>query len=187
MPWDGADRRDDLVVRTFDAHGGEPSVDDVHLEVRPLEGRPWLAAFEPGGYGPRAEWPAKAVAAPGGRSFFLLVEGLAYRVDAHEPDRWEVVDLYPITGVHVVEDPPVVVLEELQDLEAHGSEGRMWKTDRLASDDVAVTGVQDGALTVSGWDGDDHEYVVDLVTGAVLERRSLRPPSRRWWRRLRTP
>lgn len=141
----------------------------IVLGVRPAEGDPWLGVFE-------AEAHTGAAAArqvlgwPDGRSICVVLNGRAYVVDTFDPARNLEIDVFPITDVLVAPSHDLVLFGSWVDVTAFGAEGFLWRTARLAWDDVALVRIEGDALVATGYDptssqGRFPEFRVDLRTG----------------------
>lgn len=139
------------------------------VEVRPASERAWIGIFfaeeTPHVRGTLVGWPDE-------RSLCFFGGGGAYVVDSADPTRVTVVGSGPLQQCYVHDDPRVVLfVEGWTGICAYGAEGLLWRSDRLASDDVAIVGVAEGAISCTGFFGGrrDAPFEVDLATGEQRE------------------
>jgi hypothetical protein len=136
------------------------------LAVTPEAGDPWVGVFDGGGYGVPPAATARLIAWPDARSFCVVYAGSAVVVRADDPHKTYEIDTYPVTGTLVVPERGVVVFADFTNLTAYGADGLLWRSRRLALDDVRVEGIEGDALIVYGFFGShDDRFVVDLATG----------------------
>lgn len=134
------------------------------LAVIPHAGNPWVGVFYGGGYGPAAT--AKLIAWPDERSFCVVYAGSGVVVRADDPHATYEIDTYFVRGTFVVPERGMVVFADHTNLTAYGGDGLLWRSRRLALDDVRVEGIEGDALIVYGFFGSHSDrFKVDLATG----------------------
>lgn len=82
----------------------------------------------------------------------------------------------PILSANPIVEDELIVLADYTDLLAYGSNGVLWKTDRLVMDWLKVLNAEPGLIRCSGWDpahNSDVEIDVDSRTGQVIRQRHL--------------
>ena len=74
---------------------------------------------------------------------------------------------FPITDLFVVPSHSMVVFADFTNLAAYGADGLIWRSPRLALDELAITGAVGDVLHVTGFFGgrSDIPISVDLQTG----------------------
>jgi hypothetical protein len=136
------------------------------LRVTPELGDPWLGVFYGGSSGVPPAATARLIAWPDGRSFCVLYKGGAVVVRADDPSETYEIDTYLVRGTFVVPKRGVVVFADHTNLTAYGRDGLLWRSRRLALDDLRVEGIEGDSLIVSGFFGDrTYRFRVDLATG----------------------
>jgi hypothetical protein len=139
------------------------------VAVTPEAGDSWVGVFNGGGYGLPPPATSRLIAWPDARSFCVVYEGSAVVVRADNPQETYEIDTYPVTGTLVVPERRVVVFADFTNLTAYGGDGVVWRSPRLAVDDIRVEGIDGDALILSGFFGSHSErFKVDLATGQTL-------------------
>ena len=102
-----------------------------------------------------------------GRAILLrCLRGSAVVVRADDPHATYEIDTYLVTGALVVPERGVVVFADHTNLTAYGGDGLLWRSRRLALDDVRVEGIEGDSLLVYGFFGGHGErFAVDIATG----------------------
>ena len=69
----------------------------------------------------------------------------------------------------VVPDRPLVLFAGFLDVAPYKSAGLVWRTGRIALDDLKIVGVHGNVVRVAGFfgDADAEEFYVDIATGAA--------------------
>lgn len=136
------------------------------LAVTPELGDEWVGVFYGGDSGVQPAATARLIAWPDGRSFCVVYKGSAVVVRADDPHQTYEIDTYLVRGTFVVPDRGVVVFADHTNLTTYGRDGLLWRSRRLALDDVRVEGVEGEALIVYGFFGSHSDrFKVDLATG----------------------
>jgi hypothetical protein len=143
----------------------------VVVEVVPAEGEPWVGVFE---FGRERVPPAarrQVIGWPDERSICVVQGGGAWVVRSDDPTRWYEVDAFPVTDVLVVPSHELVVFADFTEAEAYGPEGLVWRTGRVAVDDLTLVEAVGDELRVTGFAGATrhHPFVIDLRTGAAVD------------------
>lgn len=146
------------------------------LRVAPQHGQPWIGVF----LGAQFRFPAAAsgrlLAWPDEASFCVVYAGGGVVVKADEPTRNYEIDCYPITGTFSAPSRSIVLFADFTNLIAYGRDGLIWRSRRLALDDLRVESVEGDSAHVSGFFGGSSEhFVVDLTTGEASGR-PFQPP-----------
>jgi hypothetical protein len=136
------------------------------LGVTPEAGEPWVGVFYGGDYKAPASAPSRLIAWPDARSFCVLYGGSAVVVRADDPQKTYEIDTYPVTQMFVAAERGIVVFADFTNLTAYGGAGLLWRSQRLALDEVRVEGIEGDALTVYGFfGGSSNRLTVDVATG----------------------
>lgn len=123
------DRSGEL-METFDSRWGTPMV----VRVEPNSGIAWVGMFAAGGLG----GVRGVFACPSSGSLCVLVDGLAYLVEAAAPDQGARIVHDQVWQVTPVEGARLLLLVRFIDIVALGPTGIAWATPRLAVDDLRV-------------------------------------------------
>ena len=137
------------------------------LEVRPAGSDPWVAIFSDL---EAFSTPLDAVVAlPDPSTFCVIRLGAGVTVRADDPRITSEIEAWPIAGYVVVPEVELVVFADVGSLSlvAYGGEGVVWKSRRLALDDLKIVRAEGHVLHVTGFFGDkrDVPFTVDLRTG----------------------
>jgi hypothetical protein len=136
------------------------------LGVTPEAGDPWVGVFHGGGHRVPPAVTARLIAWPDGRSFCVVYAGSAVVVRADDPSETYEIDTYLVTGAFVVRERGMVVFADFTNLTAYGADGLLWRSRRLALDDLRMEGIDGDALIVHGFFGSHSaRFRVDLATG----------------------
>jgi hypothetical protein len=146
----------------------------LHVRVEPHGGLAWTGAFEldaPGYY------LTGLYGLPSGEDLLVVAAGAGYVVPVRNPAEWHRPPIAPVIGVRRVEDSPLAVLWDFQDLAVYGPEGPLWHRLNFATDDLDVTHAPDGVIEGTRWRGGwggmhhrDHRlFRLDAATGRVLD------------------
>ena len=124
--WDcpvfGFDRHGSVMPQ-FDSRWGTPFV----IRVQRLRGPEWVALFAAGGLGSLRG----AFATPAPNLAVIVVDGLAYLIDATAPGAQATIVHDQVHQVVSCDEPPLLLLVRSIDLVAVGRTGIAWSTPRL--------------------------------------------------------
>jgi hypothetical protein len=137
------------------------------LEVRPHRGDPWVGVFYGGSYGVPPAMRGRVISWPDEWSLCVLYAGGAVVARADEPTSTYEIECWPTTGLQVVPERGMVVFSNFDGLVAYGRDGLVWRSKRLALDDLRIEGVEGHVLHVAGFFGDGtlKRFTVDPATG----------------------
>ena len=94
--------------------------------------------------------------------------GYAYLIDTTAPERFTMIPYRPVLEVRPIPDAGLLLFVGHHAILAWGAHGEAWQSEKLSSEGVAVTGVEDGVLRGLGWElMTDREtpFTLDLGTG----------------------
>jgi hypothetical protein len=149
----------------------EPSrrslADHPIVAVTPDNGDPWIGVFYGGEYAGPAPATSRLIGWPDERSFCVVHKGIGVVVRGDDPlQAYEIEGVFPITGVFVAPERGLVVFADFTNLTAYGADGLLWRSRRLALDEVRVEGIEGDALLVYGFFGSSSAtFTVDTDTG----------------------
>lgn len=157
------------------------------VHITPRGGDPWLAVFAFGHTGGSDE----LLTCPNPDWLCVVARNLAYLVNAHDPEQWEVpMAGAPIMRVLPARDASLLLFAGHTDIEAWGPSGFAWRSARLSLDGLRSLRVEGMLLRGEGWYPEIWEaFILDLQTGrheggpdfSPIERPQRQP---RAWRRL---
>lgn len=94
--------------------------------------------------------------------------GNAVIVEVDRPTNYEELSLFPVMAVVSVPVKGLLIFSSQTRLYAYGVSGLVWESDRLAWDEIKITGVDNDVLSGTVWDLQSEEYVpfqLNLETG----------------------
>jgi hypothetical protein len=130
--------RDGRIADNAESRWGPPTV----VDVRPAGSERWVGSFAAGGLGGVSD----VFASPAPAQLCVVVDGLAYVVNVHDPGSGALVAHDQVWQVETIEAPPRLLLVRFIDMVALGEEGVAWRTPRIAVDDLRV--VQAGSAGI---------------------------------------
>lgn len=152
---------------TFVREGQPASGGDVHIEVMPWAGEPWVGAVC------RSSPTVKgaltvAHPTPHRRRVCVVASGDAYLIDVDRPQDFKVLQTGgPVVAVYPVVSEGLLLLASPWVVTAVDGKGPVWQTERLAIDGFRLDEVDDGRAAGVADPGDDEprDFVIDLRTG----------------------
>lgn len=146
---------------------GERNAPELVVEIVPDEGTRWVGVFEGVSVSPLN---ANGVfSTPSLTQVCVVAYGQAYFVDVNRPDDVHVVEeIYPVTSVHDAPGAGLLLLVDFTHIAAFTGRGLAWKSARIASDGLELTGIRSGFATGRAWSAPDRADVtfrLDLATG----------------------
>ena len=136
------------------------------LRVTPETGDAWVGVFNGADYGAPAAAGGQLIAWPDRESLCVVYAGGGVVVRADDPMQTYEIDAFPITGTFVVPEGGVVLFADFTNLAAYGPDGLLWRSRRLAVDDLRIDAVEDGVIHAHGFFGvRSDRFTVDLATG----------------------
>lgn len=142
------------------------------IQVRTGERVEWTGRF----VGDYDEPPAISMVAssPDRKKVCVVCSGRGYIVDTARPDRFYLVDCFPICSLTTIRSEAAIVFGNFTDLVAYGRGGLSWKATKLVSDGMSIVGVDNSMITVEGLNsasGTSIRIAIDARTGAVVDAR----------------
>lgn len=137
------------------------------VRVIPYSGDPWVGVFAFGKNAPKD-------GATGVFTFLdpdvvcVVAHGDGYLVQVDNPRDWKAIEVYPICIVMPVVSRNIIVFANHTELTALGRSGAVWKTKRLAWNEMKITRVTDDFIEGETWDirsEEDVSFRVDVSTG----------------------
>jgi hypothetical protein len=137
------------------------------LEIRPGRGEPWVGVFCGGEWSVPPAIPGRLIGWPDELSVCVAYAGGGVVVRTDEPTNSYEIDCDPITGFVAVPERELLVFCDFLGLVAYGRDGLLWRSPRLALDDLRIDGLDGDDLHVAGYFGSQKldSFVVDLATG----------------------
>lgn len=139
----------------------------LFVEVRPAAGGVFLATCALGFRDPSL--PSGVWACPAEDELLAVAGGYAYRIDTGQPERSELLEQRPVTGIVAAPESGLLLLAGFHDVLAVGAEGVRWRSARLSWEGLSGLAVQAGQLVGQGWDmfaDAEVPFTVDLDSGA---------------------
>lgn len=146
------------------AHGGQGGHDGVIVGIKPAHQSRWVGTFAFG-----AGTLTGLFACPDSGNLCVISRGDGYLINAANPADWTKLPVDPINRVFNEPESNMLILNDFTDVYAWGRSGLLWKTDRLASDDVEIKQIDEQAVTgIATKFGRPVRFVVDIRTGKIL-------------------
>jgi hypothetical protein len=99
--------------------------------------------------------------------------GTGYLIDVTTPEDWKFVEVDPVLQVTTVLDENLILLSDFTRIVAYDADGFRWRSERLCSDQLRITGRRNRFIECMGWDAAQNSDVrvrVNLLTGKVKDR-----------------
>lgn len=139
----------------------------LELMVRPARDDSFLATCALGFASPAV--PTGVWSCPDPASLCAVAGGYAYVIDTQTPARFQQVDYRPVTEVRPLPEAGLLLFASFHSVEAWGSAGRAWRTQRLSWEGVRLGDVIGQTLQGWGWEmrsDTEVEFTIDLKTGS---------------------
>ena len=154
--------RTGAIMPDFDSRWGTPFV----VRIQPDGGQEWVATLAAGGLG----LLRGAFTTPEPHLLAVVVDGLAYLLDARSPGLPAQIVHDQIHEVVRLADPPLLLFVRFIDMVAVGPTGIVWRTPRLCVDDLEVREVRsDGIVCTCDNLGGTSTITIDPATGAQVD------------------
>jgi hypothetical protein len=156
----------DLVRYYYPGATREGGRDGLNVEVRPHVGAPWIGTFAFGDLSRTAV--SGAYALPDPTRICVIARGQGYVVRADDAMLWELVEAVPVMSTLPLPSKRLLVLATFTELLAYGETGIRWRTKRLSSDGLEISGFTETVIQGKCWDataGAVKTFSVDLATG----------------------
>jgi hypothetical protein len=141
----------------------------LEVLVLPESGGPFLATFALGFADPVA--PSGLWSCPAADDLCAVAGGYAYIVNVRSPERFTQLDFRPVLHIEPLLAHNLLLFAGSYALLAWGPGSLAWKTPRLSSEGLRITGIRGDELHGFGWDlMADREipFIIDLRTGENL-------------------
>lgn len=140
---------------------------DGHIiRVMPYEGDSWVGIFAYGALSPNGANGLYTLPDPA--RLCVVAQGQGYVVQANAPASYETVEAQPILDVRPIVEREIIVFATFTDLVAYGKAGQLWRTERLAWEELKITEVTADHIRGKVWDPQTESYVdftIDPATG----------------------
>lgn len=125
---------------------------------------PWIGVFA---FGTTPGGTSGVYAHPDANTVCVVSGGDGYIVRADDPTQWAEIFENPIFDVVSIPNQGILVFATYSELVAYGADGLVWQTERLALDELHITGVHDGYIyaRTNRIDSDDVPVKIDAKTG----------------------
>jgi hypothetical protein len=137
-------------VHYFPRTQTRPEHDGIWIKVVPSTGLPWVGVFD-FGYGVPPAISA-ILSAPNPGVLCVVSAGAGYLVKSDEPDAWEKLDIFPVTGVRAIPECELLVFATFHKLAALGPNGFAWESPRLCWDELCIARADSEHIEGFGYD-----------------------------------
>jgi hypothetical protein len=151
--------REGRIAGNAESRWGPPTV----VDVLPQPGERWVGSFAAGGLG----GVSGVFATPAPAQLCVVVDGLAYVVDVHNPGSGAVIAHDQVWQVEFIEEPArLLLLIRFIDIVALGEAGIAWRTPRVAVDGLRVVQAGPGGIECTCFNLNGTETItLDPFTG----------------------
>jgi hypothetical protein len=143
------------------------------VEVNPGRGHPWVGVFHGGEYGAGRPYgslpvlPGRIFGWPDEWSICVVYGGAGVVVRTDDPLATYEIDPYPISSAAVLPELGIVVFTDWLGAAGYDRNGLIWRSERLAADDLRIDAVDGHEIHLLGFFGWGNErFVLDARTGA---------------------
>lgn len=153
--------------------------DGLILKVTPNDcGKPWFGIFAFGAHG--GSGLNGVFSCPNNRFMCVVSSGRVYIIDSISVLEAIEASVTPVKSVIVAKEAQKLLFVDHTSISALGLGSTTWKTDRLAWDDVTITGFDQLYVWGEGFDPTNNiqprsTFKVELATGKVVERSTWVP------------
>lgn len=112
--------------------------------------------------------PTGVWSAPRAEEVCAVSGGYAYLIDTTAPERFTMLPYRPVLEVRPLAEQGLLLFVGHHGILAWGAEGQAWQSDKLSSEGVNITKIEDCLLHGLGWDlmtDKETPFVLDLRTG----------------------
>ena len=131
--------------------------------------QPFLATCALGFHDPLV--PTGLWSTPRPQEICAVSGGYAYLIDTTAPEQFTMIPYRPVLGVRPLPKEKLLLFVGHHAILAWGEQGEAWRSQRLSSEGVTITGVEDGVLRGLGWDmmtDKESPFALDLRTGQPI-------------------
>jgi len=135
------------------------------IQLTPLA-QPFLATCGLGFRDPIV--PTGLWSAPNPDEICAVSGGYAYMIDTAAPERFTMIPYRPVLEVRAAVEADLLLFVSNRSILAWGREGQAWEAERLSSEGVTITAIENGVLHGMGWDmrtDKETPFALDLRTG----------------------
>jgi len=140
--------------------------DGLVVHVEPSIGRDWIGVFA---FGDQShELLSGVFSTPSANVLCVVSGGSGYLVHSDKPEWWSEAPLFPITRVIELTEAGLMIFADFTSLCAWGTNGVVWRSQRLAWDDLTITSFENNMLLGYGFDpilAANVPFAVDALTG----------------------
>jgi hypothetical protein len=97
--------------------------------------------------------------------------GYAYIIDTTAPDRFTMIPYRPVLEIRPIASHNLLLFASHHSILAWGNRGQAWQSEKLTSEGLTITSIEDGTLHGQGWDmitDKESPFALDLRTGVRL-------------------
>ena len=150
----------------FPSNRASEGKDGIAVRVKPSKGAQWIGIFSFGT--PSAQGLKGVFSCPDSKSLLVVSAGRGYFVRSDKPGLWLNAPCFPITDVRPVVDRGLLIFADRTTVAAWDKRGLLWRTPRIAWDEVKITEIDGEFLHGKASDPTvgPVDFQVNLKTGA---------------------
>jgi hypothetical protein len=141
----------------------------LEVMVHPSGAEPFLATFALGFADAAA--PTGLWSCPDPDWLCALAGGYAYVVNTRQPEQFEQIEYRPVLQVRALPSSGLLIFAGHHSILARDAHGKIWQTERLSSEGIEISRIEDDRLEGIGWDlitDRDVPFTIDLRTGVKI-------------------
>jgi hypothetical protein len=161
------------LIHYFPGNSIEGGKDGLLLKFLPEDNPAWLGYFS-FGFANSSDYTLSGVySSPNVTYACVISNGGGYWVNANDPSDCLVLQLKPILHVSAAKEHALLILSSFTSIGLIGSDGILFKSQRLCWDDLRILNIEDGLISGTGSDptntNSDREFVFDIKSRKVLK------------------
>jgi hypothetical protein len=149
-----------------DAEEVERGALEVLVNPEAQSAQPFLATCALGFRDPAV--PTGLWSAPNPDEICAVSGGYAYLIDATAPERFTMIPYRPVLEVRSAPAAKLLLFVGHRSILAWSPAGQAWESEKLSDEGIAITGLEDTLLRVTGWQmltDKEMQFTLDLRTG----------------------
>ena len=140
----------------------------LEVLIRPAgeDAQPFLATCALGFRDPAV--PTGLWSCPQPEEICAVSGGYVYIIDTTTPERFTMLSLRPVMQIWPAPESGLLLFAGHHSIQAWGSKGLAWQSNKLSDEGVTITSTEDGILRGTGWQmmtDREKEFALDVKTG----------------------
>jgi hypothetical protein len=142
-------------------------LDGITIKVSPLHGDPWTGTFAFSSIATH-KGATGVFSMPNPDYICVIAKGNGFLVPVYDPKKYEIIQAVPIIDGRSILDKKMLIFSTFTDIIAYSVQGLLWRTERLAWNDMKIIKVTNDFLVGEFWDlasDRNQTFIVDVLTG----------------------